>query len=478
MRDPSHEPLDAEELRRQFESMLASLQPNELLTLQDQLGRAAADRFARPASIRHRKEPLAETVVFRIRVDLDDARPPIWRRLDVRSDVSLEDVHRIIQAAFGWLDYHLYRFALGGGSPFDRRSEFFLCPFDAQEGEEVGTPVAEVRLDETLHEPGDVLRYVYDYGDSWELTLKLESIHEASEDSPWARCVDGRRAAPPEDCGGITDAESLAEVVDDPAHFDIDEVNTALSDPIRSLVDSGIDARLCVLLYQVQPLDGSGELTASATRLAASSTVATGDQLEADLLPYLWFLRRARDEGFTLTSAGYLKPADVVAASKVLPTMKYFIGAKNREVQSAPVLHFRESLLRMGLLRKHKGRLLPTRVGTRLADDPQALADHLADRLLNQKMDQFSEDASLLMLFFAAASEPGDEMPLETVGALLTAYRWQGPGGRPIQKYDLYDLDNGIYEFFGAVSPPERGLRGVTLSSTAIEIARRAIRHR
>ncbi|ETA04869.1 MULTISPECIES: plasmid pRiA4b ORF-3 family protein [Gordonia] len=477
MHDPGHESPDAEELRRQFESMIAGLQPNELPTLLNQLSAAAADRFMRPPSVRHRKEPLAETVVFRIRVDLDEARPPIWRRLDVRSDVSLGDLHRIIQAAFGWLDYHLYRFALGG-SPFDRRSELFLCPFDAQEGEEVGTPVAEVRLDETLHGQGDVLRYVYDYGDSWELTLQVESVHEASKDTPWARCVGGRRAAPPEDCGGITDAESLAEVVDDPAHFDIDEVNAALSDPILSLVDAGIDGRLGVLLCRIQPFDESGALTASAGRLASSSTMATGEQLEADLNPYLWFLRRARDEGFTLTSAGYLKPADVVAASKVLPTMKYFFGAKNREVQSAPVLHFRESMLRMGLLRKYKGRLLPTRAGANLADDPQALADHLADRLLNQKMDQFSEDASLLMLFFAAASEPGDEMPLETIGALLTAYRWQGPGGRPIQKYDLYDLDNGIYEFFGAVSPPERGLRGVTLSSTAIEIARRAIRHR
>ncbi|MDS1114637.1 plasmid pRiA4b ORF-3 family protein [Gordonia westfalica] len=477
MHDPGHESPDAEGLRRQFEAMLATLQPNELPALLNQLSRTAADRFERPPSVRHRKEPLAETVVFRIRVDLDEAQPPIWRRLDVRSDVSLEDLHRIIQAAFGWLDYHLYRFALGG-SPFDRRSELFLCPFDAQEGEEVGTPVAEVRLDETLHEQGDALRYVYDYGDSWELTLLVESVREASEDTPWARCVDGRRAAPPEDCGGIADAKSLAEIVDDPAHFDIDEVNAALSDPILSLVDAGIAARLGHLLYRIQPFDESGALTASAGRLASSSTMGTGEQLEADLNPYLWFLRRARDEGFTLTSAGYLKPADVVAASKVLPTMKYFIGAKNREVQSTPVLYFRESLLRMGLLRKYKGCLLPTRPGTKLADDPQALADHLADRLLNQKMDRFTEDASLLMLFFAAASEPGDEMPLETIGALLTAYRWQGTDGRPIQKYDLYDLDNGIYEFFEAVSPPERGLRGVTLSPTAIEIARRAIRHR
>lgn len=201
-----------------------------------------------------------------MRVDLDDARPPIWRRLDIRSDTTLEDVHRSIQSAFGWLDYHLYRFALGG-HPFDRRSELFLCPFDIDEGEEAGTPVAEVRIDETLHDPGDVLRYAYDYGDSWELTVRLESVTAATDSTPLAWCVGGRRAAPPEDCGGLRDAESLAEVLDDPAHFDVDDVNAALTDPLRELLDAGIDVRLGEVLYRLDPSDLSADLRARATLL-------------------------------------------------------------------------------------------------------------------------------------------------------------------------------------------------------------------
>lgn len=60
----------------------------------------------------------------------------------------------------------------------------------------------------------------------------------------------------------------------------------------------------------------------------------------ADLQPYLWFLDRANGDGLALTSAGYLKPADVTAASAVLPTMRHWIGTKNRQVQcsSAAVL--------------------------------------------------------------------------------------------------------------------------------------------
>ena len=76
--------------------------------------------------------------VLRIRIDLDDAQPPIWRRLDLRSDLTLEVVHQVIQDAFGWTDSHLHRFAVGG-SVWDRAAQLFLCPYDVAEGEDQGT---------------------------------------------------------------------------------------------------------------------------------------------------------------------------------------------------------------------------------------------------------------------------------------------------------------------------------------------------
>jgi hypothetical protein len=96
---------------------------------------------------------------------------------------------------------HLHRFALGG-SPFDRNTEPFLCPYDAEEGEDDGTPAKDVTLEETLTEPGDVLQYCYDYGDSWAVVIVLEAVLPLVESAPVAVCVDGRRPAPPEDCGG------------------------------------------------------------------------------------------------------------------------------------------------------------------------------------------------------------------------------------------------------------------------------------
>jgi hypothetical protein len=73
-----------------------------------------------------------------------------------------------------------------------------------------------------------VLRYCYDYGDSWDLRIALESVRPFAESAPLAVCIDGRRAAPPEDCGGLRNAADLAQVLEDATHFDADEINRLL----------------------------------------------------------------------------------------------------------------------------------------------------------------------------------------------------------------------------------------------------------
>ena len=93
------------------------------------------------------------------------------------------------------------------------------------------SPAKDVTLDETLSQPGDVLQYCYDYGDSWDLIITLEAVLALDESAPVAVCIDGRRAAPPEDCGGLRKAADLVEVLEDPAHFDLDEINQALNGP-------------------------------------------------------------------------------------------------------------------------------------------------------------------------------------------------------------------------------------------------------
>jgi hypothetical protein len=241
------------EMLRKFEEAIAGAELGDLRQLATHLTGLAGgmpEPLARPDL---RRAPRAEVAIYRIRIDLDDASPPVWRRLDLRSDLPLDVVYQVLQVAFEWTDSHLHRFSLGGG-PFDHHSQLFLCPYDVQDRDfdrDDGVPESEVRLDETLQEPGDLLHYVYDYGDSWELTMRLEEVLTAYCDFPAAAVVDGRRAAPPEDCGGIVDAESLAEVLDDPARFEPDEINQALRSPFFILREYGVDRRLVDLVHRL-----------------------------------------------------------------------------------------------------------------------------------------------------------------------------------------------------------------------------------
>ena len=141
----------------------------------------------------------ATVVTYRVRVDLDGAKPPIWRRLDVPSDLTLDRFHRVLQAALGWWDLHLHAFRMGPGVR-DYRREPFGTAHDPAVARRGGPHEAAVRLDEVLGEPGDRLYYEYDFGDSWEHTIRLEEVLPPGP----AGCLAGRRACPPEDSGGLS----------------------------------------------------------------------------------------------------------------------------------------------------------------------------------------------------------------------------------------------------------------------------------
>ena len=111
--------------------------------------------------------------------------------------------------------------------------------------------------------------------------------------------------------------------------------------------------------------------------------------------PYAWLLDRAGDERIRLTAAGYLPPAHVEAAATELGLLEDWIGKGNRESQTLPVLHLRETATKMGLLRKHRGMLLLTAAGRRLRTDPVSLWWHLAERMPPRSADRCETQAGL-----------------------------------------------------------------------------------
>lgn len=416
------------ELLEQFKAITSSAELEDLRIL-------AARLLADPARPSRRRPPRLAPVTLRVRVDLEEAEPAIWRLIDLRSDLTLDVVHEVLQTAYGWSDSHLHRFALGDGA-FDADAEAFLCPWELEEGEShdgaEGRAAAGVRLDEVLSDPGDVLRYCYDYGDSWDLVLTLQEVLPLDDTSlGGAVCVDGRCAAPPEDCGGLRTRAELAGVLPDPDHFDVDEVNRSLNGPFGDLPTSGLRPELLDVLERLRTTAVGEELAVRAWGLSLRRELASREERGAALHPYRWFLDRVGDEGLPLTAAGYLKPGDVSAAAEVVPDGPEWIGAKNREIDTHPVLVFRERLQALGLVRKQKGRLLLTRAGRAARDNVDVLWAHLADRLPLGADRDGSKVAGLLALLLLASS-PDRTFSASTVADALTGLGWREADGQPI----------------------------------------------
>jgi hypothetical protein len=158
--------------------------------------------------------------VYRLRIDLKGAKPPIWRRIEIPGDLSLAALHDAIQTVFEWEGYHLHVFETAYG-------DFGDGDVDLGHGLD-----SEVTIEQVLTGPGAKLTYVYDYGDYWEHVVRVERTYQGDPDVHYPRCIGGRRAAPPEDCGGLWEyQESLREHGDAGADvFDRDELNRRLNE--------------------------------------------------------------------------------------------------------------------------------------------------------------------------------------------------------------------------------------------------------
>ncbi|MDQ3680240.1 MAG: plasmid pRiA4b ORF-3 family protein [Actinomycetota bacterium] len=154
------------------------------------------------------------SAVYQLKVTLLDTKPPIWRRVLVDGSRTLDHLHEVIQAAFGWWNYHLHEFEVG-------RTRYGVPDRDDDWGEPARDE-RRTRLDQVAGE-GSTFRYTYDFGDGWDHRIVVEKVLPASSDSAAPACVDGRRACPPEDCGGTWGYRELLAILADPTHPEYDE---------------------------------------------------------------------------------------------------------------------------------------------------------------------------------------------------------------------------------------------------------------
>ena len=150
--------------------------------------------------------------VHRLKLRLVGAKPPIWRRLEVPSEITFGELHEVIQAAMGWQDEHLHC--------FNHHGRVIAPAYEEHEAYDED----ETELWAVLPAVGEMMRYTYDYGDNWIHELVVEDVRVSAEE-PRPRCIDGRRAGPPEDCGGVPGLDMLlkrgsSRRAGDEPHFD------------------------------------------------------------------------------------------------------------------------------------------------------------------------------------------------------------------------------------------------------------------
>ena len=178
--------------------------------------------------------------VHQLKVTLKEVKPPIWRRIVVPSNYFLDEVAEMIIEAMGWYNTHLHAFFIG-----ELRYDM-VGPFS--EGDELDE--ARFRLRDVFSDVGRSARFEYDFGDGWEHTVLLEAVRLQTKAEQEPYCLAGRRACPPEDCGGPHGFLSLLELRDkgpvsewdrerlewlgdfDPTAFSVDEATHAMQNPV------------------------------------------------------------------------------------------------------------------------------------------------------------------------------------------------------------------------------------------------------
>jgi len=174
--------------------------------------------------------------VYQVKVTLDGIRPPIWRRILVTSDTTLIKLHRILQAIMGWDDYHLHQFIINE-TYYGKPDPDFTFEVKNEKG---------VKLEKVVSLEKTRFIYEYDFGDSWYHNILIEKILPPDKNKHYPVCIKGKRACPPEDCGGEGGYYQFLKAIQDPDHpdhedmlkwvggsfdpeaFDIDEINRLL----------------------------------------------------------------------------------------------------------------------------------------------------------------------------------------------------------------------------------------------------------
>ncbi len=155
--------------------------------------------------------------VYQFKIQLVGIKPPIWRRIQVPETYNFWDLHVAIQDAMGWEDYHLHEFKIR--NPKTGKIYYLTTPdevIDTFDNNMLNEKKERISKWFTMsNREGE---YTYDFGDMWVHKIKLEKILPRDESTQYPVCIGGKRACPPEDCGGVYGYRELLAAISDPNH--------------------------------------------------------------------------------------------------------------------------------------------------------------------------------------------------------------------------------------------------------------------
>jgi hypothetical protein len=168
--------------------------------------------------------PAMRTV--RLQVTLRNVEPAVVRVIDVPAAAAVPELHDLLQAAFGWWDYHLHQFVTADGATYGMD-----IPGEERWPEDL--------IDETgqpLRKLGERFTYLYDFGDGW--THDVVALGDGSDEPG---CIGGQGACPPEDCGGPGGYAELLSTLADPNHDDHEHMTDWVGDRLRPFDREHVD---------------------------------------------------------------------------------------------------------------------------------------------------------------------------------------------------------------------------------------------
>lgn len=150
--------------------------------------------------------------MYQFKIMLLETQPLVWRRIQVK-DSTLDKLHEHIQSAMGWTNSHLHHFKIG--------ERLYADPMLMEENFDIGyEDSTRTMISDILPKADKPFQFVYEYdfGDSWEHEVLFEGRPKTEAGRQYPICLEGERACPPEDVGGIGGYEEFLTIIADADH--------------------------------------------------------------------------------------------------------------------------------------------------------------------------------------------------------------------------------------------------------------------